>query len=194
MMPFGLKNAGAMYQRAMTVIFHDMMHCELEDYGDDVVVKKPPTTVKELKSFLGKLSYIRRFIPDLAVVTTTFTPLLKKGVKYEWTDERQQTFQQLQRVMANLPIVKAPIPGVSLRLYLALNDKAIGALVAQEDKKGVEQPIYYVSKALKDAETHYTKAERACLSLVYATQKLRCYFMAHTVHLMMKSHPIRTFL
>ena len=81
-----------------------------------------------------------------------------------------------------------------MRLYLASNDKAIGALVAQEDKEGVEQPIYYVSKALRDAEMHYARAERACLSLVYATQKLRNYFMAHTVHLMTKSHPIRTLL
>jgi len=38
-MPFGLKNAGATYQRAMTAIFHDMMHRELEDYVDDIVVK-----------------------------------------------------------------------------------------------------------------------------------------------------------
>ena len=39
MMPFGLKNAEATYQRIMTAIFHDMMHCELEDYVDDIVVK-----------------------------------------------------------------------------------------------------------------------------------------------------------
>ena len=38
-MPFGLKNAGATYQRAMTAIFHDMMHKEIEDYVDDIVVK-----------------------------------------------------------------------------------------------------------------------------------------------------------
>ena len=38
-MPFGLKNAGATYQRAMMAIFHDMMHKELEDYVDDIVVK-----------------------------------------------------------------------------------------------------------------------------------------------------------
>ena len=38
-MPFGLKNAGATYQQAMMAIFHDMMHQELEDYMDDIVVK-----------------------------------------------------------------------------------------------------------------------------------------------------------
>ena len=39
MMPFGLKNVGATYQRAMTTISHDMMHWELEDYVNDIVVK-----------------------------------------------------------------------------------------------------------------------------------------------------------
>ena len=38
-MPFGLKNAGATYQRTMTAIFHDMLYRELEDYVDDIVVK-----------------------------------------------------------------------------------------------------------------------------------------------------------
>ena len=41
-MPFGLKNAGATYQRTMTPIFHDMMHKEMEDYVDDIVVKSKP--------------------------------------------------------------------------------------------------------------------------------------------------------
>ena len=38
-MPFGLKNVGATYQRTMTTMFHDMMHREIEDYVDDIVVK-----------------------------------------------------------------------------------------------------------------------------------------------------------
>ena len=43
-MPFGLKNAGATYQRTMTAIFHDMMHEEMEDYVDDIVVKSKTRT------------------------------------------------------------------------------------------------------------------------------------------------------
>ena len=38
-MPFGLKNAGATYQRAMTTLFHDMMHKEIEVYVDDMIAK-----------------------------------------------------------------------------------------------------------------------------------------------------------
>ena len=130
----------------MMVIFHDMMHQELENYVDDIVVKsrrreehfhmlrkafercrafklrmnplkcafgvssgkflgflvhsreidvdstkatviatmRPLTTVKELKSFLGKVSYIRRFIPELASITSAFTKLLRKWQSFEW--------------------------------------------------------------------------------------------------------------
>ncbi|CAL8163111.1 unnamed protein product [Prunus armeniaca] len=144
-MPFGLKNVGTTYQRAMTVVFHDMMGKEVEDYVDDLVVKSktreshwevlrkvlercwlyglkmnpkkyafgvssgkflgfqvhqcgidvdpektkainslaPPRNPKELKSFMGRLSYIRCFIPGLAATMSIFTPLLKKGKPYK---------------------------------------------------------------------------------------------------------------
>ena len=49
-----------------------------------IATMKPPTIVKELKSFLGKVSYIRRFIPGLKSITSTFAKLLKKGQGFEW--------------------------------------------------------------------------------------------------------------
>ena len=41
-MPFGLKNAGATYQRAMVTLFHDMMHKEIEVHVDDMIAKSRP--------------------------------------------------------------------------------------------------------------------------------------------------------
>ena len=74
--------------------------------------------------------------------------------------------------MTKHPTVCAPIPGKSLRLYLASNSQAIGALIAQENDDGVEQPVYYVSRTLKDAESRYSGAERSCLALIYTSQRL----------------------
>ena len=70
--------------------------------------------------------------------------------------------------MMNLPTVQAPIHKKPLLLYLATNSYAIGALIAQEDGGGIEQLIYYIICALKDAETRYPGAEKACLAIVYA--------------------------
>ena len=54
--------------------------------------------------------------------------------------------------MMNLPTVQAPIHKRPLLLYLATNLYAVGALIAQENEGGVEQPVYYISRALKDAK------------------------------------------
>ena len=96
--------------------------------------------------------------------------------------------------MMNLPTVQAPVHRNPLLLYLAVNSYAIGALIAQEDGGGVEQLMYYISHALKDAETRYPRAERACLAIVYASQRLRHYFLAYKVWLMTKSHTIKALL
>ena len=49
-----------------------------------IATMKPPATIKELKSILGKVSYIKRFILGLASITSAFTRLLKKGQGFEW--------------------------------------------------------------------------------------------------------------
>ena len=96
--------------------------------------------------------------------------------------------------MMNLPTIQAPIHKKPLLLYLVTNLYAIDALIAQEDEGGVEQPVYYISRALKDAKTCYPRVERACLAIVYASQRLRHYFLAYKVWLMTKSHAIKVLL
>ena len=49
-----------------------------------IATMKPPAMVKELKSFLGKVSYIWRCIPGLASITLAFARLLKKGQNFKW--------------------------------------------------------------------------------------------------------------
>ena len=70
----------------------DINHLKVQS----ILATPPPTKMKELKGLLGKLSYIRRFIPGLAVLTSTFAPLLKKNVKYEWTKEHQAIYEKIQ--------------------------------------------------------------------------------------------------
>ena len=119
--------------------------------------------------------------------------LLKKGQSFEWGNAQQKVFQKVQ-IMMNLPLVQALVHGKPLLLYPTLSLFAIGALIAQEDRGGIEQPVYYISRALKDAETHYPRVERVYLAIVYASQRLRHYLLAYEVHLMTKSHVIKALL
>ena len=70
-MPFGLKNAGATYQRAMVTFFHDMMHKEIEVYVDDMIAES--RTEKEHIQVLGKLFLrLRKFQLKLNPAKCTF--------------------------------------------------------------------------------------------------------------------------
>ncbi|XP_030924874.1 uncharacterized protein LOC115951886 [Quercus lobata] len=162
-MPFGLKNAGATYQ--MTVIFHDMMHQELEDYVDDIVVKSKrreehfhmlKRAFERCRAFKLRMNPLKC---AFRVSSGKFLGFLvhSRGVD---VDPAKATAIATMRPPITVPIHKKP-----LLLYLATNSYAIGALIAQEDGGGVEQLVYYISRALKDAETHYPRVERACLAI-----------------------------
>uniref|UniRef100_A0A2N9FW41 Integrase catalytic domain-containing protein n=1 Tax=Fagus sylvatica TaxID=28930 RepID=A0A2N9FW41_FAGSY len=70
-MPFGLKNAGATYQRTMTAMFHDMMHREIEDYVDDIVVKS-----KTREDHFGILKKLLQY----EIVTKTPTAIKSQAI------------------------------------------------------------------------------------------------------------------
>ena len=159
-----------------------------------IAIMKRSTTIRELKSFVGRVSYIRRFMLGLALVTSGLSKLLKKGTEFTQGTEQQETFQRIQQIMNHLATLQAPICGRPLLLYLALNSQAIKALLAQEDNDENEQPVYYVSRTLKDAKTRYPRIEKAYLVVIYVSQRLKRYFSAHQILLVNKSHLIKALL
>ncbi|XP_026378416.1 uncharacterized protein LOC113272835 [Papaver somniferum] len=151
----------------------------------------PPCTVKELQSFIGKVNYIRRFIPRMAQLIASFTPLLKKGTSFIRTTIQQEAFHKIHEILLSPAITKSPVKGRPLILYTASSDVAIGALLAQEDEEGIERPIYYFSHTMRDAQLRYPKSERACLALVHAIQKFRHYPLSNRVVLVAKADHIK---
>ena len=254
-MPFGLKNSGATYQRAMTAIFHDMMHDCMEDYVDDIVVKSKkvfdhfqdlrrvfersrkfklrmnplkcafgvsagkflgfvvhrkgidvdpakvkaiqsmptPMNQKQLKSLLGKVSYIRRFIPALGEIIVPFQVLLKKGISFEWGEQQQEAFDKIKRILTSPATMTMPLKDQPMMLYLTSTPHSIGALLVQEVEEQ-ERPVYYLSRCLHGSELNYSPMEKHCLALVFTTQKLRHYFLAHKLLVVTKSDPIKYLL
>ena len=67
-----------------------------------VSARPPRMKLKELKGLLDKLSYIRRFTPVLAMLTSAFAPLLKKNIKFKGTEEHQATYLKIQNLVVKL--------------------------------------------------------------------------------------------
>ena len=69
-------------------------------------------------------------------------------------------------------------------LYLSMSEHTVSVVFLKD--QGVQQPVYYVSKTLVDAEMRYLPLEKLVLALVHATRRLPHYFQAHTVYLLTK--------
>src|SRR4051812_39655798 len=68
----------------------------------------PPKTVKQVQSFLGLASYCRRFVENFSKIARPLTNLLHKGVKFEWTDKCQESFQALKDKLTSPPVLAPP--------------------------------------------------------------------------------------
>ena len=76
-------------------------------------------------------------------------------------------------------------------LYITAQEKSLGALMAQENEKGKERALYYLSRTLNGAELNYSPIEKMCLALFFAIDKLGHYMQAYTVRLIVKADPIK---
>ena len=75
----------------------------------EAITKWPrPTTVTEVRSFLGLAGYYRRFVEGFSKLALPLTQLMRKGEKFEWTDEREKSFEELKRMLVSTPILTLP--------------------------------------------------------------------------------------
>ena len=66
---------------------------------------KPPTSVTEVRSFLGLVGYYRRFVKGFSITTTLMTRLLQKNVKFEWSGKCQASFEKLKVFLTEAPVL-----------------------------------------------------------------------------------------
>ena len=116
---------------------------------------------------------------------------MKKDVHFEWDEACSNAFERIKRYLLNPPVLGASILGKPLVLYIAAQEKSLGALIAQENEKGKERALYYLSRTINGTGLNYSPIEKMCLTLFFAINKLEHYMQAYTVRLIAKADPIK---
>ena len=83
----------------------------------EVMDWESPTSVHQIRSFLGLAGYYRRFIPDFSRISKPMTELLKKGVKFIWDDKCEEAFQTLKARLTTAPVLATPNSTKSFDVY-----------------------------------------------------------------------------
>ncbi|CAN6554891.1 unnamed protein product [Malus baccata var. baccata] len=154
---------------------------EVDKSKVDLVRHLPsPTSVREVRSFLGHAGFYRRFIKDFSKIAQPLCRLLQKEVAFEFDDACSTTFKQLKEALTSTPIITPPDWSLPFELMCDASDNAIGAVLGQRKNK---QPhvIYYASRTLNDAQLNYSTTEKELLAVVFALDKFRSYLLGTKV-------------
>jgi hypothetical protein len=138
----------------------------------EVMDWKPPTSVRQIRGFLGLVGYYRRFIPDFSRIAKPMTELLKKGVKYEWIQKCEDAFHALRQHLTTAPVLAQPDNTKPFEVYCDASGTGLGCVLMQDNRV-----IAYASRVLRPHEHNYPTHDLQLAAVVHALEIWRHYLM-----------------
>ncbi|KAK8984543.1 hypothetical protein V6N11_047764 [Hibiscus sabdariffa] len=147
----------------------------------DVIRTLPyPTTVKEVRSFLGHAGFYRRFIRDFSKTSQPLCSLLQKDQIFDFDSDCKDAWDTLKEKLISAPVVQPPNWEHPFELMCDALDTSVGAVLGQ--KIGKEpHVIAYASRTLDSAQRNYSTTEKELLAIVFALEKFRSYLLGANV-------------
>jgi hypothetical protein len=129
----------------------------------DVLSWNAPTSVGDIRSFLGLAGYYRRFIEGFSKISMLMTELLEKEKKFEWTPACEASFQQLKKQLTTALILVMPDMEKSFSIYCDASGRGLGCVLMQDG-----HVVAYASWQLRKHEGHYPTHDLNIADVVHA--------------------------
>jgi len=134
-----------------------------------ILAMKPPTTMKQLKSFLGAVNFYKDMWQRRAHIQAPLTDLLGKK-EFKWSDIHQKAFKTMKAIMTKDVLLYYPDHNKTFHVFTDSSDYQLGSTIGQKDDNGILRPVMYFSKKLNGAQKNYPTGEKEFLS-IYETLK-----------------------
>jgi RNase H-like domain found in reverse transcriptase/Reverse transcriptase (RNA-dependent DNA polymerase) len=152
-----------------------------------ILALKRPKTVKQLRSFIGTVTFYRDMFPKRSHILSPLTALVGGKGPLKWTPECQQAFVRIKAVMAQDAFLRYPDHNKPFHIYCDASDLQLGAVIMQDDA-----PVAFYSCKLNSAQKNYTVGEKEILSLLKPSKNIALCYM--DVQTSMSTQTIKTTL
>ena len=133
-----------------------------------------PTNLKELRSFLGAVNQLNKFIPDLAAECFPFRNFLKKDAEWKWLPDHEKAFVNINNLVKKVVELTHFKRNRTLRIICDASKQGLGA-VLQQNKENSWKPIAYASRYLTEFESKYSINELELLAVVWSVEHFKNY-------------------
>ena len=151
---------------------------------------EPPSNVKGIRSFIGMVSYYRKFIPNFSQIAEPLTSLTRKDAEFKWTIDHQNSFDKLKEAVASPPVLHLPVTDKPFALFTDASQAAIGAVLTQEID-GQYRPVYFLSHHLNKTQQHWPIIEKECYAIIFALEKFRPYLEGTKFKIFSDHNPLK---
>ena len=150
-----------------------------------------PTNVKELRSFIGIVTYYCRFIDHMADKCAPLYNLLKEGVPWNWDINCQNAFMLLKEEISSTKVLAHYDPLAKLILACDASPIGVGAVLSIV-KEGREHPVAFASRTLTSPERNYAQIEREALAIIFGVTKFNQYLWGRKFELVTDNQALIT--
>ncbi|KAA0067728.1 pol protein [Cucumis melo var. makuwa] len=137
-----------------------------------------PSTVSEIRSFLGLKGYYRRFVEDFSCIASPLTQLTRKGTPFVWSPACEGSFQELNQKLVTAPVLTVPDGSGSFVIYSDASKKGLGCILMQQGKV-----VAYASRQLKSHEQNYPTHDLELAAVVFALKIWRHYLYGEKIQI-----------
>ncbi|XP_042147960.1 uncharacterized protein K02A2.6-like [Ixodes scapularis] len=137
----------------------------------------PPGNTTELRSFLGMVNQLAKFLPGLAEKTKPLRELLLNETSWCWHQPQQRAFDEIKADLTTTPVLCYYNPQKPLTLSADASSYGLGAVLLQTDDEGKRQPVAYASRAMSPTEQRYAQVEKEALAATWACEHFRMYVL-----------------
>lgn len=153
-----------------------------------------PSHKKGLQSFIGRINFLRRFIPNIANLLKPLTSMLKKNTVFSWTKEAKLSFESIKEELSTAPTLINPDFSRDFILYAYGGLDIISTILTQQQSDGFEQTMDFFSQGLEEYEQRYSFVEKHVLAVVRSLKKFRHLISNNKIHLMVAHPSVKEFL
>jgi hypothetical protein len=136
-----------------------------------------PRSKKEVQSFLGRIIFLRRFIPNLAEIIKHITNMLRKGNEIRWTTDAKKSFEEVKVSLTKAPVLVSPDFSRDFIIFSFASEHTIAGVLMQKNNQNQEQPISFFSRSLRYSTLKYNIMEKQAYALVKALKEFRMYIL-----------------
>ena len=133
-----------------------------------------PSSVSEVRSFLGLVGFSSRFIPDFATKAEPLRVLCRQGEKFVWGKTQEEAFNTLKEDLAGASMLAFFDRGARTQVIADASPVGLGAVLVQE-VDGQSRAVCYASRSLSDTERRYSQTEKEALALVWSCERFNLY-------------------